>query len=124
MNLLLVALGGAIGAGGRYLVGGWVLGHLGPGFPWGTFVVNVIGSLAIGLVLGLSQQGTLSPGTSLFLAVGVLGGFTTFSAFSYETLQLLSSGAAGASLLNILGQFTASLAAVYLGFAAARMIQL
>lgn len=83
-------IGGAIGAGGRYLLGGWLMAVPGPGFPWGTFAVNVLGSLAIGVVFGLSQQGMLSSGASLFLAVGVLGGFTTFSSFSYETLRLLS----------------------------------
>jgi fluoride exporter len=122
MNLLLVALGGAIGAGGRYALGGWLHAQLGAGFPWGTFAVNVLGSLAIGVVLGLAQGGNLSPGASVFLAVGVLGGFTTFSSFSYETMQLLSAGQTGASLLNVFGQFAASLAAVYAGLAVARLL--
>ncbi len=82
MSLLLVMLGGGIGAGGRYLLGGWLHLQLGNGFPWGTFAVNALGSLLIGLVFGLA------PGTTLFLDVGVLGGFTTFSTFSYETLRL------------------------------------
>lgn len=124
MNLLLVAIGGAIGAGGRYALGGWLQAQFGSGFPWGTFAVNVLGSLAIGVVLGLSQQGSLSPGASVFLAVGVLGGFTTFSSFSYETMQLLSAGAAGASLLNVFGQFAVSLGAVYAGLTVARLLPL
>ncbi len=95
--------------------------QLGPGFPWGTFVLNVLGSLAIGLVLGLSGRGGLSPGASLFLATGVLGGFTTFSAFSYETRQLLSRGAVGVSLLNVFGQIFAGVAAAYVGFLASRL---
>ena len=120
MNLLLVVLGGGIGAGGRYLLGGWLHGQLGNGFPWGTFAVNALGSLMIGLVFGLAQAKSISPGTTLFLAVGVLGGFTTFSAFSYETMRLLASGSIGASFLNVAGQFAVGLAAVYLGFAAVR----
>ncbi len=120
MNLLLVVLGGGLGAGGRYLLGGWLHGQLGSGFPWGTFAVNALGSLMIGLVFGLAQAKSISPGTTLFLAVGVLGGFTTFSAFSYETMRLLANGSLGASFLNVAGQFAVGLVAVYAGFAAIR----
>src|SRR5918997_4326381 len=116
MNLLLVVLGGGIGAGGRYLLGCWLHGQLGNGFPWGTFAVNALGSLLIGLVFGLAQAKSISPGTTLFLAVGVLGGFTTFFAFSYETMRLLVNGNAGASILNVAGQFVVGLAAVLPGF--------
>jgi CrcB protein len=119
MNLLLVVFGGGIGAGSRYLLGGWVHGQLGNGFPWGTFAVNALGSLMIGLVFGLAQRGSLPPAATLFLAVGVLGGFTTFSAFSYETLRLLANGNVGASFLNIAGQFAVGLV-VYAGFVAVR----
>ena len=118
MNLLLVVLGGGIGAGGRYLIGGWLNAHLGTGFPWGTFAVNATGSLLIGLVFGLAQRGSLPPATTLFLAVGVLGGFTTFSAFSYETMRLLANGSFGASFLNVAGQFAVGLIAVYAGLVA------
>lgn len=120
MNLLLVVLGGGLGAGGRYLLGGWLHGQLGNGFPWGTFAVNALGSLMIGLVFGLAQAKSISPGTTLFLAVGVLGGFTTFSAFSYETMRLLANGSIGASFLNVAGQFAVGLVAVYAGFVAVR----
>ena len=120
MNLLLVVLGGGIGAGGRYLLGGWLHGQLGSGFPWGTFAVNAMGSLMIGLVFGLAQAKSISPCTTLFLAVGVLGGFTTFSAFSYETMRLLANGSIGASFLNVAGQFAGGLVAVYAGFVAVR----
>ncbi len=120
MNLLLVVLGGGLGAGGRYLLGGWLHGQLGSGFPWGTFAVNALGSLMIGLVFGLAQAKSISPGTTLFLAVGVLGGFTTFSAFSYETMRLLANGSLGASFLNVAGQFAVGLVAVYAGFVAVR----
>lgn len=120
MNLFLVILGGGLGAGGRYLLGGWLHSQLSGGFPWGTFAVNALGSLLIGLVFGLAQRGSLPPATTLFLAVGVLGGFTTFSAFSYETMRLLANGSVAASLLNVAGQFTVGLLAVYLGFVATR----
>ena len=120
MNLLLMVLGGGIGAGGRYLLGGWLHGQLGSGFPWGTFAVNALGSLMIGSVFGLAQRGSLQPAATLFLAVGVLGGFTTFSAFSYETMRLLANGSIGASSLNVEGQFAVGLVAVYTGFVAVR----
>jgi CrcB protein len=120
MDLFLVVLGGGIGAGGRYLLGGWLHGQLGSGFPWGTFAVNALGSLMIGLVFGLAQAKSISPGTTLFLTVGVLGGFTTFSAFSYETMRLLADGSIGASFLNVAGQFAVGLVAVYAGFVAVR----
>ena len=122
MNLLLVVLGGGIGAGGRYLLGGWLHLQLGNGFPWGTFAVNALGSLLIGLVFGLAQTKAIAPGTTLFLAVGVLGGFTTFSTFSYETLRLITNGNLGAPMLNAAGQLSVGLVAVYLGFATVRFV--
>lgn len=109
------AVGGArggLGAGGRYLLGGWLHGQLGNGFPWGTFAVNALGSLLSGLVFGLAQAKSISPGTTLFLAVGVLGGFTTYAAFSYETMRLLANGNASASFLSLADQFVVGLAAV------------
>lgn len=72
MGLVLVMIGGGIGAGGRYLLGGWLHAQLGGGFPWGTFAVNAIGLLLIGAVFGLAQQGSLPPTVKLFLTV-VLG---------------------------------------------------
>ncbi len=122
MNVLLVALGGAIGAASRYLLGGWIQGRLGPDFPWGTFIVNVTGSLLIGVVLGLVDRGALSGVARLFLAVGILGGYTTFSTFSYETLKLIEQGNLGATLLNALGQVAAGLVAVYVGVVISRAI--
>lgn len=122
MNLLLVVLGGGIGAGGRYLLGSWLHLQLGNGFPWGTFAVNALGSLMIGFVFGLAQTKAISPDTTLFLTVGVLGGFTTFSAFSFETLRLITNGDLAASMLNAAGQLSVGLLAVYLGFAVVRLV--
>ena len=99
-NLMLVVAGGAIGAGSRYLLSGWVQAQISAGFPWGTFAVNILGSLVMGPVIGLVERGGLSSGTGLFLTVGVLGGFTTFSAFSHETLRLMETGQAMTSLLE------------------------
>ena len=118
--MLLVAAGGAIGAAARYLAGLWIVARFGAGFPWGTFFVNVTGSFVIGIVLVLVERGTLPAEARLFVAVGICGGYTTFSSFSYETLQLLNGGDAGPFLLNVFGQVFFCLLAVYLGVVAAR----
>lgn len=122
VNVLLVAIGGALGAAARYLAGLWIVARLGAGFPWGTFFVNVTGSFLIGIVLVLVERGTLPTEARLFLAVGILGGYTTFSSFSYETLQLLNGGNVGPVLLNAFGQLFIGLLAVYLGVIFARAL--
>lgn len=94
----------------------------GPGFPWGTFVANVSGSFLIGVVLASFEADAVSAGARLFLAVGVLGGYTTFSSFSYDTLELLTKGHLGTTFPNILGQVVISLAAVYAGTYLARIL--
>lgn len=114
-TLLLVAGGGALGAASRYLVGYWALTLLGPGFPWGTLLVNVSGSFLIGVVLGLVEIGALPASARPFLAVGVLGGYTTFSSFSYEALLLTQEGDYASALFYSLGQVALGLAAVYAG---------
>ncbi|HEU4792231.1 MAG TPA: fluoride efflux transporter CrcB [Nitrolancea sp.] len=122
MNILLVAVGGAIGATARYLLGGWIQGWVGSSFPWGTLVINVSGSLIIGLVLGLVDRGALSSQTRLLLAVGVLGGYTTFSTFSYEGLQMLQSGSYGSLLVYQATHLGLGLLAASLGLIMARAI--
>ena len=122
MSLLYVALGGAIGASARYLIGGWIGAWLGADFPWGTFFANVSGSFLIGVVLVLSEVGTLPAEARPFLAVGLLGGYTTFSSFSYESLNLLTDGGAFLMLLNTLGQLVLGLVFVYLGIVVGRVI--
>lgn len=122
MNVLYVALGGAIGAAFRYLVSDWMGAWLGPDFPWGTLFANISGSFLIGIVLALVEGGTLPAGARLFLAVGVLGGYTTFSSFSYESLGLITDGNMLLALLNTLGQLAAGLIFVYLGVALGRVI--
>lgn len=122
MNTLLVAAGGAVGAALRYLLGGWIASRLGPDFPWGTFLVNVSGCLLIGGVLGLVERGALPAEVRLFAAVGVLGGYTTFSTFGYETIRLLEGGELLPAALNAFGQLALGLGAVYLGLVAARIL--
>lgn len=122
MSLLYVALGGAIGASARYLVGGWMGAWRGPNFPWGTFFANVSGSFLIGVVLVLAEAGSLPAGARAFLAVGVLGGYTTFSSFSYESLGLLTDSGVLLMLLNTLGQLALGLVFVYFGVVFGRLL--
>lgn len=122
MSLLYVALGGAIGASARYLVSGWMGAWLGPDFPWGTFFANISGSFLIGVVLVLVDGGSLPAGARAFLAVGILGGYTTFSSFSYESLGLLTDSGLLLTLLNTLGQLILGLVFVYLGVVVGRLI--
>jgi CrcB protein len=91
--LFLVMLGGAIGAGFRYHVGAAALRNLGPGFPFGTWIVNLLGGLLMGVLAGVVARAPVDgEPLRLFLGVGVLGGFTTFSAFSLETYNMLMRG--------------------------------
>ena len=85
-RFLWICLGGAVGTGARYLLSGWLLRVAGPGFPWGTLGVNVLGSFLLGLIL---QVALPSPTLRLALTTGVMGGVTTYSPFNYETLQYL-----------------------------------
>jgi fluoride exporter len=84
-RFLWICLGGAAGTGARYLLSGWLLRAAGPGFPWGTLAINVIGSFLLGLLMQLA----LATDLRLALTVGVMGGFTTYSSFNFETLQYL-----------------------------------
>ncbi len=91
--LLLVMAGGAIGAGFRYHIGRVALQHMGPAFPWGTWIVNLVGGFLMGALAGvLARSNEGGEQLRLFLGVGVLGGFTTFSAFSLETVNMLARG--------------------------------
>jgi len=90
--LAYVALGGALGALARYGISGWVYDRMGENFPWGTLVVNLVGCLALGLVIRWLQVSAVAPELRPFLTIGVLGAFTTFSTFSYETVALLQEG--------------------------------
>lgn len=116
-GLLLVALGGAVGSVARYKLSGWVLHHTTNWtFPAGTFAVNVIGCLVAGVLAGLAEKhGFLSPDTRLLLFTGVLGGFTTFSAFGLETMFLLKRGDIWVAGANIVLSVSVGLLALWLG---------
>jgi CrcB protein len=114
LSLPLIALGGAIGSVLRYLLVAAI------GAPWGVAAVNVLGSFAIGVLFVLLDART---GWQLFLMTGLLGGFTTFSAFSLDTLKLIQAGQTGQAALYVLASVALSLIAVALGVALARGLQ-
>ena len=123
MNFLLVGLGGALGAMARYGLSAWFQRRAGDSFPWGTFVVNLVGCLAIGAVLyGVEERAWLGPQARLFAAAGVIGGFTTFSAFGFETLQLVQGGRWGWACAYAAGSVVLGLAAVWMGRALMRLV--
>jgi fluoride exporter len=120
-TLPFVALGGAIGASLRHVVGALALRLFGPGFPWGTLTVNLIGCLAMGLaatVLADRSDTRLAP----FLMTGILGGFTTYSAFSLDAVTLWQRGASGPAIAYVAITTAGSVLAVLLGMALARGI--
>ncbi|MGI9407469.1 MAG: fluoride efflux transporter CrcB [Hyphomicrobiaceae bacterium] len=118
---LLAACGGAIGAAGRYLVGVGATRAFGIDFPWGTLIVNVVGSLAMGLLIGwFALRLTGSESLRVFLAIGVLGGFTTFSAFSMDVVFLIERKAQGLAFLYAGTSVVLSVAALFVGLYLAR----
>ena len=122
-NLILVMLGGALGAGARFGVGRLALAQLGPGYPWGTLGVNLAGGLAMGLLAGLiARHSDVQESLFLFLGTGILGGFTTFSAFSLEAATMIQRGALGDAALYAIVSVTGSIAMLFAGLAAARSL--
>jgi CrcB protein len=116
-----VALGGALGAVARYLTNVAVMRGIGPGFPWGTIIVNITGSFLMGvLAVWLAQRGMTRHAP--FLMTGVLGGFTTFSAFSLDTLTLWERGDMGLALAYVAGSVGLSILALAAGLAVTRGI--
>ncbi|WP_116811833.1 fluoride efflux transporter CrcB [Steroidobacter cummioxidans] len=116
--MLLVALGGAIGSVARFKLSGWVL-HATPNwrFPAGTFAVNVIGCLIAGLLAGMAvKQDVFTPEARVLLFTGLLGGFTTFSAFGLETLLLLKRGEAGVAVANVVVSIVVGLLVAWVGY--------
>ena len=123
-RFLLVCSGGALGSGLRYAVALWAASMFGAAFPFGTFLVNIAGSLGIAFVMELSATTTwISPEARLLLTTGLMGGFTTYSAFNYETTQYLRAGMWGVALLNVLGTVIGCLLAGAAGIAIARMLR-
>jgi CrcB protein len=120
MSWLLIAIGSALGGITRHATGLVLTQRVGGSFPWGTFTVNVLGSLAIGIcgaLVAQAQRVSDPQFTREFVMIGFLGGFTTFSAFSLQTLQLLRDGKSGLALANVGFSIAVCLAAVWLGYA-------
>jgi len=119
----LVALGGAIGSVARYGVGALAVQLFGPTFPWGTLMVNLTGSFLIALIMHIALAGSaVSVELRLFLTTGIVGGFTTYSTFNYETLALLNQRAYGFAGLNLAATVVGCLLAGVLGLAAGRAL--
>ncbi|MBP8001045.1 MAG: fluoride efflux transporter CrcB [Chloroflexi bacterium] len=121
---LLIAMGAAAGANARYLVGLWAGNRLGADFPYGTLIVNVIGSFILGFLLNLGTgRLQLSPEARLLLAVGFLGAFTTFSSYTVESLNLFREATLWRGLLNITANNLVGLLGAILGATLARWVQ-
>jgi len=123
LEMLMVGAGGFLGASGRYLTGK-VIDHLVPAaqLPWGTIAANIIGCFVIGFITGLYfLRESMNPYLKLFVLVGILGGYTTFSSFSLETLSLFKDGHLLRATLNLGVTFCMTLAAVGIGFHMASM---
>ena len=123
MNYLALAFGGAIGTVFRYLIGSAAYEYLKtPAFPWGTLVVNLAGSFVIGLLAGWNDSSPMQPNFRLFLFTGVLGGFTTFSAYSLETINLFRNSMSGYAWINILCSNIGGIALAAAGFRIMKML--
>ena len=121
-QLLLVFIGGGFGSTLRYIIGKY-MNSTESGIPWGTFTANIIGSLIIGIILGLAvKNDTLSSNQTLLLATGFCGGFTTFSTFAYENHMFLKSGDFTSFALYAIGSFIVAFLAVFAGLFIAKSI--
>jgi len=115
-SYILVFAGGGIGAALRYWLSGVVHERLGSAFPYGTLAVNILGCFVIGIVMASMQERFLAhPSLRVFLTIGILGGFTTFSSFSYETIAMLKDGEFFYSSVNILASLVCCIAGTWLG---------
>jgi fluoride exporter len=122
-SILAVAVGGAIGSTLRYLVSNWFVQLVGPGFPWGTFTINVTGAFAIGVVLqAAASSPNFSPYLRLFLATGIMGGYTTFSTYAYETFTLGSTERMLFAVAYAVGSVIVGVIAATLGVLTARAL--
>ena len=122
-KLLVVALGGGLGASTRYLVANYAAQKLGVTFPYGTLIVNVVGCYLIGLFMVIAtERFILPPHVRLLVASGFLGGLTTFSSFGYETLKLMQDGALFPAIQNIAANLFIGLSATWLGIICARSL--
>ena len=121
MEYLLVGVGGFLGANARYVLGALIAERLGAAFPYGTLIVNLTGSLAIGIILVLlTERLAADPAWRLLLVVGFLGGYTTFSSYTFDALLLAEAGQWGRALWYVLGSNVLGLAAAFAGMLLAR----
>jgi fluoride exporter len=117
VSLIFIAIGGALGSVARYLLSTALLRATGTLFPVGTFAVNVVGCFVFGAIAGAAEQRVqLAPELRLFLLVGVLGGFTTFSSYAFESFGLIRDGQFAAAAVNIVGQVIAGLVGLWAGY--------
>ena len=122
-RFLFVCLGGALGTGARYALGGWAQRALGTGFPYGTTMINLLGSFLIVIIMHLGlERGVVSADVRIVLTTGVMGGFTTYSSFNYESIRFMQSGAWGMAALNVAVTVVGCLVAGGLGLLCARGI--
>ena len=122
IKFVYIAVGGAAGAGLRYAVSVAAI-RIGSGpFPWGTLLVNLLGSLVIGFIWALLGESSGQERTDALFFIGLLGAFTTFSAYTLESMQLYQDGRLGTALVNVLANNVGALMAVVIGFAIARAL--
>ncbi|AGB46558.1 fluoride efflux transporter CrcB [Mesorhizobium sp. B2-5-9] len=121
-NLLLVAVGGGIGAGIRHLTSMGALRLVGPNYPWGTMAINIVGSFAMGLFIAILARRSGSDEVRLFVATGILGGFTTFSAFSLDFAALWERGSTLPAFGYALASVVGAIIALFLGLWLARTV--
>ena len=122
VRILLVLVGGGIGAVLRDLLSTLVLQYSGPSFPMGTLVVNLSGSFVIGALAGVFERAVVPPDLRAFLQTGIMGGYTTFSSFGLETMQLLRGGEFSLATINMLASNLGGLALVFAGYAASQFV--
>jgi len=122
-RFLLISLGAILGANARYWVGDWAAQRWGSAFPLGTLLINLSGSFLLGLFVTLAtERFMLDPRWRTFFAIGFLGAYTTFSTYTYESMNLINQGQWAAGLLNLLGSAVLGALAVFLGIALGRLI--
>jgi len=122
-EMLGVTVGAGIGGALRYVIGGWIAERWGTSFPWHTFAINIGGAFLLGAVMALSVERSVLPASArFFLGVGVLGGFTTFSTLSYESLALIERGLVGQAVGNVLGSVVLGVFAAALGMIVGRAL--
>lgn len=123
MTYALVAIFGAAGAVSRYALDGWITDLTRGQFPWGTFVINVVGAFLLGLLVAVTTERLLPhPNWRIALGIGYLGSFTTFSTYTYESVKLAEDGALGLALLNSAGMLALGLLAAAAGLALGRTL--